>query len=269
MSEGSHTGHGVHGVHSHHGPDNDFGEHGGHVIHAIMNRRSVRSYLDVPVSWDKIITCIEAGMMAPSAGNLQIWRFVVVRSLSKRKALAEACLQQYWMEQAPVHIIVFAKLEREEQYYGIRGTRLYSIQDCAMASQNIMLAAGELGLSSCFVSAFEEEAISRIFNLPDNVRAQGVITVGYSDEKPGIPSRYRVETLVGVEKYGTAMNEGGGRVPDPAAAVHTFRYAERANNYVKEAVSDMTRVVKHRLKKKGIKERIKEKLEQSREKKGK
>lgn len=232
----------------HHGHAGHFLEGKGHVIEAIKHRRSIRSYLDVPVEWDKIVTCVEAGMMAPSAGNLQIWRFVVVRNPDKRKLVAEACLQQYWMQQAPVHIVIFAKLTREEQFYGIRGTRLYSIQDCAMAAMNIMLAAQDLGLGTCFVSALEEEAMSRIFKLPDDVRPQGVITLGYTGDKPDAPSRFRVETLIGIEKYGTAMNEGGGRVTDPAAAVSTYRYAERFPKYVKDAVSDIDRVTRHKRK---------------------
>ncbi len=212
------------------------------VFQAIFSRRSIRKYLDVPVEWEKVSSVVRAGMMAPNAGNLQIWRFVVVRTQEKRRAVAEACLQQYWMEQAPVQIVIFAKLEKMSQYYGIRGVRLYSIQDCAMAAMNMMLAAQELGLGTCFVSAFEEESMTRIFKLPDNVRPQGVITLGYSDEKPDVPSRYRVETLIGIENYGMAMNEGRGRVADPAAAVSTYRYAERFPKYVQDAASDIGKV---------------------------
>ena len=221
----------------------------GPIITTIKTRRSVRSYIDVPVEWDKLITAVEAGMMAPCAGNLQIWRFAIVRGAEKRKAIAEACLQQYWMEQAPAHIAIFAKLTKEEQYYGVRATRLYSIQDCAMAAMNIMLAAHELGLSTCFVSAFDEEAIGRIFKLPGDVRPQGVITVGYSDEKPDVPLRYRVEQIVGVESYGMAMNEGRGRVADPAAAVSTYRYAERGTKFVQEAMSDISKITARKRKK--------------------
>lgn len=209
------------------------------VIQAIFSRRSIRRYLDVPVEWDKVGDVVRAGMMAPNSGNLQIWRFVVVRTPEKRRAVADACLQQYWMEKAPVHIVIFAKLEKMSQYYGIRGVRLYSIQDCAMAAMNMMLAAHELGLGTCFVSAFEEDAMTRIFKLPDNVRPQGVIALGYPDEKPDVPSKYRIETLTGIENYGMAMNEGSGRVADAAAAVQTYRYAERFPKYVQDAVSDI------------------------------
>ena len=216
------------------------------VMKAIKERRSIRSYLDIPVEWDKIGSVLQSALLAPNAGNLQIWRYVVVRKLERRKQIAEACLQQYWMEQAPVHIVIFAKLEKEEQFYGIRGVRLYSIQDCAMAAMSIMLTAHDLGLGSCFVSAFDEEAIARIFKLPDNVRPQAVVTLGYTDEKPATPLRFRVESIIGQENYGTAMNEGRGRHADIEAAVSTYRYAERFPKYAKDAFNDVTKTAKHK-----------------------
>ena len=234
------------------------------VMDTIMKRRSVRTYKDIPVDWGKVINCVEAGMMAPSSGNLQIWRFSVVRGASKKSAIASACLQQHWMEQAPVHIAIFAKHDRAEQFYRERGSKIYCVQDCAMAAMNIMIAAESIGLSTCFVSAFDEQAMSRIFSLPDKVTPQGVITLGYSDETPDAPSRYRVETLVGVENYGTAMNEGGGRVADGNAAVWNFRYAQRFPNYVKDAASDISKATREDrenlvTKVKGFIEKLKEK----------
>ena len=134
---------------------------------------------------------------------------------------------------------------KEEQYYGIRGTRLYNIQDCAMAAMNIMLAAHDMGLGSCFVSAFDEEAISRIFGQQENIRPQGVITLGYTDEKPETPLRYRVESLIGVENYGTAMNpegvKGGGRVVSDTA-IGTYRYGEGLVKYTQQGVEDVGKV---------------------------
>jgi nitroreductase len=235
--------------HAAHGEGNEYEENNANpVLNAIIGRRSIRRYLDVPVEWDKVGSICYAGMMAPSAGNLQVWKFAVVRDVNKRRLISEACLQQYWMEQAPVHIVIFAELTKMERYYGIRGTRLYSIQDCAMAGLNMMLAANSMGLGSCFVSAFDEEAMSRIFKLPETVRAQGVLTIGYSDDHPTPPLRYRFENVVGLENYGTGMNQRG-RIADPAAAVQTYRYAQRGQGYVKDAISDVSKAVAHKNKK--------------------
>src|SRR3989338_7750896 len=98
------------------------------TIECIKTRRSIRKYTSEAVEWEKVTLCIEAAKSAPSAGNLQNWKFVVVKQDAKRQAIAEACLQQYWMSQAPVHIVVFALPDRAVRFYGVRGERMYTIQ---------------------------------------------------------------------------------------------------------------------------------------------
>lgn len=171
------------------------------IFEGIKTRRSVRKYLTVPVEWDKISQIIDAARYAPSSGNLQNWKFIVVTEADKRRALADASLQQYWMADAPVHIVVCTVLERAVQFYGIRGERLYSIQNCAAAVQNMLLAANALGLGACWVGAFEEEAVKRTCGIPDYARPQAIITIGYADEKPPEPLRYTIENVVFIEKY--------------------------------------------------------------------
>ncbi|MFH1181533.1 MAG: nitroreductase family protein [Candidatus Woesearchaeota archaeon] len=210
------------------------------VIDAIHSRRSIRRYLDVPVEWDKIGSILDAGRVAPSAGNLQAWRFVVVKKEEKRKLIAEACLQQYWMEQAPVFIVIFAELPKMEQHYGLRGVRFYSVQSCAMAAMQMMIAAESLGLGTCFVGAFDENAIARIFNLPDTARPQGVITIGYADEKPDMPLRYRLENIAWTEVFAYGM----GRVADRDQVLWNFRYAQKASKFAQDTARDMQKVIK-------------------------
>jgi len=65
-------------------------------------------------------------------------------------------------------------------------------------------------------------------------------------KKPDTPLRYRVESIIGIENYGTAMNEGRGRIPDVETATSTYRYADRGPKYVQDAMEDMKKVAKHR-----------------------
>ena len=119
------------------------------VLEAIHTRRSVRKYLDKPVEWDKIGTILDAGRMAPTAGNLQPYRFIVVNDPGKIKLIAEACSQQYWIEGAPVLILIVIWLKKVKEFYGERGVDVYAVQDAAVAAQNMMLAAHSLGIGSC------------------------------------------------------------------------------------------------------------------------
>ena len=171
------------------------------AIECIMTRRSIRKYLDIPVEWDKIGTILEAGRVAPSSGNLQNWKFIVILDKEKRAAIAEACLQQTWMAKAPVHIVIYSVVERVKQFYGVRGERLYSIQNCAAAAMCMLLAAHALGLGACWVGAFDEDKIKSIVGGIEEVRPQIIITIGYPDEKPPMPTKYKLENIAYQERW--------------------------------------------------------------------
>ena len=163
--------------------------------------------MDRPVEFDKVTACIEAGHYAPSAGNLQDWKFILVTDVDLRKSIAEHCMEQYWMAQAPVHIVVCANEERTELRYGLRGKRLYSIQSCAAATENILLAAYSLGLGSCWVGAFDEDFLIRTLDIPPWARPQGVITLGYPDEKPERKQLTSLQSLVYFNGFGARLEK--------------------------------------------------------------
>lgn len=194
------------------------------VLEAIRTRRSIRKYTDMPVEWDKIGTIVDAGRVAPSAGNLQCWRFIVVESIHKRKALAEACLKQYWMEEAPVHILIVMMLRRIREFYGTRGTDFYAVQEASMAAQNMMLAAHAVGLGSCFVSAFDESGVIDAFNLPVDVKPMGIVTLGYAAEQPQEPIKYRIENVTFMNRW---AQQNVARMKDIDNIIWNFRVAER------------------------------------------
>lgn len=171
------------------------------VFDAIRTRRSIRKFKDKEVPWDNIVTIMQAGKYAPSAGNMQNWKFIVVKNDAKRQAIAKACLQQEWMEVAPIFIVVVAEPEKMERYYGTRGARLYTIQGCAAAIENMLLTAHSLGLGSCWIGAFDEDEIWRILNLPEEKSVQAVIPIGYADETPEPPPKYRIEHMMFFEKW--------------------------------------------------------------------
>jgi len=167
----------------------------------IKTRRSIRKYKDKPVDWDKITGILDAGKFAPSAGNIQNWKFIVVRKEEVIKKLAQAAFDQDWMEDAPVHIIVAAEPKKAERFYGARGERLYTIQSCAAAVENMLLAANELGLGSCWVGAFDESKVKRALNMPEDAVPQAIITIGYADEKPEMPSKVELEHQIYLDKW--------------------------------------------------------------------
>ena len=146
----------------------------------IRKRHSVRHFDWVrEVTNEQIEKLIEAAQMAPSAGNSQDWEFIVIKEPEIKRQLVKAASNQTFIAEAPVVIIVCINLEKIQQRYGKRGKDLYSIQDTAAATQNILLAATDLGLGTCWVGAFNEDEVKQILKLTKNLRPVIIIPVGY------------------------------------------------------------------------------------------
>jgi nitroreductase len=170
---------------------------------AVVKRRSmIRAYKSDPVPEGKIQRLLKYAVHAPSAGNLQPWEFIVVKSPETRAKLAKAAFDQTSIATAPVIIATCADIQRAGSKYGARGS-FYSLVDTAFASLLILLGAVEQGLGACFVGSYDPDEVTKLFALPDHVRPVGLITVGYpaeSPRKPGTP-KLELSKLVHTEKW--------------------------------------------------------------------
>ncbi len=166
----------------------------------LRSRRSVRAFRSDPVSEGVLEDLIELANWAPSAGNLQARDFVLVRDVSTRRALAGAALDQDFIAQAPVVLVVCADFLRTSKY-GKRGRDLYAIQDAAAATENFLLAAHEQGLGTTWVGAFDESAVSRILNLPRHVRPVTLVAVGLPAESPEPPERLPLQEILHWDRW--------------------------------------------------------------------
>lgn len=171
------------------------------LFEAIRHRRSVRAFTEEEVSEHEIKELLEAARLAPSAGNIQPWSFVVVRDHDTKRRLAEAALNQFFIEKAPVVVIILADLNRSKQRYGSRGANLYCIQDTAAAIQNMLLAAVALGLGACWVGAFQEDMVSAVIKVPEGFRPVAIVPVGRPAEKPKTSYKRPLEEIVHHETF--------------------------------------------------------------------
>jgi len=169
-------------------------------MEAIKERRSVRKFKDLTVGKEMIEELLKAAQMAPSAGNLQARDFVVVLNKTTKQKLKNAALGQSFIEQAPVVIIAVANIERSSRVYKSRG-ELYAIQDATAGIENILLAAYSMGLATCWVGAFDENAVSEILGIPKKTRPIAIIPVGYADETPAAPPRIDMDKVVHREAW--------------------------------------------------------------------
>ncbi len=162
----------------------------------IAKRRSVRHFnAKLEVADADIRYLLEAATAAPTAGNIQPWRFSVVRSIEAREKLAGA-LGQRWATGAPVIIVVSVDPRPCAARYGDRGEYLYAVQDSAAAAENILLAAVDRGLASCWIGAFDEIAVRDALGLPAPITPVAVLPVGHSAESAGRPARRPLAEVV-------------------------------------------------------------------------
>jgi len=166
------------------------------IFEALKNRRSVRKYRKEPIPKEILTKILEAAIQAPSAGNLQPWRFIVVRDSERKRALSGAALGQSMVAEAPTVIVVCADLRKSARYYGERGANLFCIQDTAAAIQNMMLAAYALGVGTCWVGSFHEKYVSEILDVPEGTRPVAIVPVGYPAERPHLTARKGLDEVV-------------------------------------------------------------------------
>ena len=171
------------------------------LFEAIRGRRSVRAFTKEDVPDEVVEKLIDAARWAPSAGNIQPWEFVVVRNPETKRRLAAAALYQDFIAEAPVVVVVCANERRSAMGYGRRGATLYCIQDCAAATQNMLLAAHALGLASCWVGAFSEDEVREVIEAPDGVRPVAIIPIGHPAERPRPPPRRPISHIIHYERF--------------------------------------------------------------------
>jgi len=141
-------------------------------------RQSVREYKpDEGVTDEEISYIVEAASSAPSAGNMEAWDIVLVRSEDQREALADAAYGQEHIRAAPAIVVVCSNYVRSMSRYGERGI-LYALEDATIACTYMMLAAHARRLHSCWTGAFDEEAVREVLGIPGHIRPVALLAVG-------------------------------------------------------------------------------------------
>jgi nitroreductase len=167
-----------------------------HVIEAIEGRRSIRSFQDKEISNKHILEILRCGTYAPSAGDVRPWEFVIVKDRKQKEALAQSALNQDFIIQAPVVLVVLADKSRCGSAYGSRGVNLYSIQDTAAAIQNILLATYSMGLGACWIGAFNDDKVNKIVRAVKHVQTVAIIPTGYPMNYPSARPKRKLEDVI-------------------------------------------------------------------------
>jgi nitroreductase len=167
------------------------------LFEAIQKRYSCRAYQDRAVEPEKMVQILEAARLAPSARNIQDWRFVVVTDAKTRQALQTAAANQAFVSQAPVVIAACSCTNKRMNLCG----QPYSSINVAIAIEHIALAATALGLATCWIGSFKPHQVRRILNIPGSIEVVELMTLGYPADKGASPKRLATDQIACYEQW--------------------------------------------------------------------
>ena len=147
----------------------------------IYARRSVRAFQPDLIPEDVLARILEATRRAPSACNLQPWRFLVLKSPASRALACDCYPRGVWLRQAP--LIVVALGNPQMAWKRANGSSVHAI-DVSIAMEHLVLAATAEGLGSCWICAFDQNLLHRQFSLTPEWEVIAMTPIGYPKDEP-------------------------------------------------------------------------------------
>lgn len=168
------------------------------VYETIRGRGSIRRYKPDPIPEKELETILDAARLAQSAANRQPWQFIVVSEPSRKSALVSVAGHQRFVEEAAAVIVCLADPGASAAVGPFSGFLI----DSAIAIENMVLTAWELGIGSCWIGAYNEAGVKQLLGIPDNLRVVSLLTLGYPAVGPGPKRRKALKDIVHRERYG-------------------------------------------------------------------
>lgn len=173
----------------------------------LAGRRSIRRYLPAPVEPEKLRACLEAARIAPSAHNVQPWRFIVVDEPGLKDRLAAGAFSGIYSgskfaAKAPVILVLLARPGNAAVRLGakIQGVPFYLV-DMGIAGEHVVLQAQELGLATCWMGWFDYRKARKVLNIPRAFKIVAMMPLGYAETRPvREPPRRRFEEIAVVNR---------------------------------------------------------------------
>ena len=158
------------------------------ILNVIFSRRSIRKYQERKIEREMLVHLLEAAMAAPTAANAKPWEFVVVDEPDNLSALK--AVLPFGQYNPPAAIVVCGNPEIANNSAG----KLYWVQDCSAAIENILIAAAGMGLGTVWIGVYPLESrvksVREVMNMPENVTPLGVVYVGHPGEQKEARTQY-------------------------------------------------------------------------------
>ncbi|MHA1230188.1 MAG: nitroreductase family protein [Candidatus Helarchaeota archaeon] len=202
------------------------------LMDCIMTRRSIRKYSKTEVKPEILKKILNAAIMAPSAHNSNPWHFIIIYDRELRRNLAVEMAKKYENDlirdnvnsgiiqqlintsierftNAPVLIVPCLDMNRMQKYPDEVRQQIehqMGVQSVSAAIQNLLLAAHNVGLASCWYCAplFAQNIVKKILKIPKHIEPQAFITIGYPLDKISVspPRRLELEKVCHLNIWG-------------------------------------------------------------------
>jgi FMN reductase (NADPH) len=175
------------------------------VITSLMNHRSIRRFKPRPVEPENLELILQAGIRAPSAGNLQSYSFVVVDDVTRKRALWDSPVVDF-----PIAIVAVVDQYRMKRWVEPNGAPFYFDQianlfigfwDAIVALHNVIVAAESLGLGTVYIGTVLSAHIAEVLGTPEYVFPAGMALIGYPDEEPDLRPRLPFDAVIHRNSY--------------------------------------------------------------------
>jgi nitroreductase len=171
------------------------------VIEAIQTRRSIRRFKPESLQKEHLKKILKAAQLAPSAGNKQPWRFIVVTDPTTKARLGKIARNQTWISNAGAIIVALAMDKKSPQVY-----EKWVERDVMTAVEHMVLAAWSLGYGSCWIGAFIEEDVKVLLDIPQEMTVMNLLPIGVPNEHPEKRPRKSFHEIFHEEKYTTRLS---------------------------------------------------------------
>lgn len=179
------------------------------VIECLLNHRSVRKFKPDPIPEETIRTLVTAGSRAATAGNLQMYTFLIVDDKDKVALFEEEIGPA--IKRPPLIIIALIDLHRIKRWLEVNESKppvlntpayfMLGFCDAIVALQNVVVAAESLGLGTCYCGSILEFDVQKHFETPDHVFPAGMVCIGYPNEDPPLRHRLPIEAVMHRSTY--------------------------------------------------------------------
>ncbi|MFO8044561.1 MAG: oxygen-insensitive NADPH nitroreductase [Halomonas sp.] len=217
------------------------------TIELLKSHRSIRKFIDKPVSRELLEELIRAGQGAATSSHVQAYTVIHVKSAENREKIAELAGGQSYVATCGAFLMFCADMKRPTEAAERTGARvvrgmteqlLVASVDTALMAQNVAVAAESEGLGICYIGGVrnDPQAVSDLLGLPDHVYPVFGMCLGYPAHQPDVKPRLPVEAILKEDSYSDDREQ----VEAFDATMHAYYQSRKGGNKESNWSSNLT-----------------------------